>query len=205
MTPRPLPQSQEEQAVNYFDEDEIEEIAEGEVKVNPNGVTATVNLPDSALESIAASIANRLENSISRRIEKAVMEKVDQLVDDGVRKVIGDRAEVLVREILDKPRQKTNEWGSPTGPTVTFAELIPGIVDGYLNQRVNEKGVADNYSGNKATRAGWLIASMVREHIEPVTTNAVATVTKQARDVVAQKIAAFVSEQMVPAIEMKKG
>lgn len=192
--------------MNYFDEDEIEEIAEGEVKVNPNGVTATVNLPDSTLESIAGHIANRLEQSISRRIEKAVMDKVDRLVDDGVRKVIGDRAEALVREILEKPRQKTNEWGAPTGPTVTFAELIPGIVDSYLNANVNDKGQVDRYASDaKKTRAAWLIATMVREHIEPVTTNAVATVTKQARDVVAQKIAAFVSEQMVPAIEMKKG
>ncbi|MEZ2410499.1 hypothetical protein AB6806_27260 [Bosea sp. RCC_152_1] len=192
--------------MNYFDEDEIEEIAEGEVKVNPKGITATVNMPGSALESIAASIASRLENSTSRRIEKSVMEKVEQLVDDGVRKVIGDRAETLVREILDKPRQKTNEWGTPTGPTVTFAELIPGIVDSYLNTKVNDKGQVDSYhSDNKKTRAAWIIATMVREHIEPVTTNAVATVTKQARDVVAQKIAAFVSEQMVPAIEMKKG
>lgn len=188
--------------MNYFDEDEFEEIAEGEVKVNPDGVTATVNLPDSALQGIAASIAQRLENSISRRIEKAVMEKVNELVDDGVRKVIGDRAEALVREILDKPRQKTNEWGTPSGPTVSFAELIPGIVESYLNASVNEKGQADRSYG-KSTRAGWIIATMVREHIDPVTTQAVANITKQARDVVAQKIAAFVSEQMVPAIEMR--
>ena len=190
--------------MNYFDEEEMEEIAEGEMKVSPNGITATVNLPDSALESIGAGIAHRLEISISRRIEKAVMAKVSELVDDGVRKVIGDRAEALVREILEKPRQKTNEWGTPTGPAVTFAELIPGIVSSYLNAMVNDKGIADNYSGNKVTRAAWIIATLVRQHVEPVTANAVATVAKQARDVVAQKIAAFVSEQMVPAIDAKR-
>lgn len=192
--------------MSYFDEDEVEEIAEGEVKVNPKGITATVNLPDSALESIGAGIAYRLEQSISRRIEKAVMEKMNQIVDEGVRKVIGERAEELVREAIEKPRQKTNEWGSPTGPTVTFAELIPGIVDSYLNTKVDDKGTVSYHSSdNKKTRASWIIATMVREHIEPVTTQAVANITKQARDVVAQKIAAFVSEQMVPAIEMKKG
>ena len=192
--------------MNYFDEDEIEEIAEGEVKVKANGITATVNVPDSALDSIANGIAMRLENAISRRIEKAVTEKVGALVDEAVRKIIGDRAEALVREALDKPRQKTNEWGTPTGPTVTFAELIPGIVQSYLDTKVDSKGqVGYHSSDNKVTRAGFIIATMVREHIDPVTTQAVANITKQARDVVAQKIAAFVSEQMVPAIEMKKG
>lgn len=192
--------------MSYFDEEEIEEIAEGEVKVKPEGVTATVNLGDNAIEGIVNGIAYRLEQSISRRIEKAVSEKVATLVDEAVRKVIGDRAEALVREMLDKPRQKTNEWGSPTGPTVTFAELIPGIVDSYLNTKVDDKGTVSYHSSdNKKTRAGWIIATMVREHIEPVTTQAVANITKQARDVVAQKIAAFVSEQMVPAIEMKRG
>ena len=192
--------------MNYFDEDEIEEIAEGEVKVKANGITATVNVPDSALDSIANGIAMRLENAISRRIEKAVTEKVGALVDEAVRKIIGDRAEALVREALDKPRQKTNEWGSPTGATVTFAELIPGIVDGYLNAKVDAKGNLSSYSGDsKTSRVSWIIANHVREHIDPVTTQAVANITKQARDVVSQKIAAFVSEQMVPAIEMKRG
>lgn len=192
--------------MSYFDEEEIEMIDEGEVKVKREGVTATVNIGDDALQGLVNGIAYRLENAISRKIEKAVTEKVNTLVDEAVRKVIGDRAEVLVREILDKPRQKTNEWGTPTGPTVTFAELIPGIVQSYLDTKVDSKGqVGYHSSDNKVTRAGFIIATMVREHIDPVTTQAVANITKQARDVVAQKIAAFVSEQMVPAIEMKKG
>lgn len=190
--------------MSYFDEEEIEMIDEGEVKVKREGVTATVNIGDDALQGLVNGIAYRLENAISRKIEEAVTEKVNTLVDEAVRKVIGDRAEALVREILDKPRQKTNEWGTPSGPTVTFAELIPGIVESYLNASVNEKGQTDRSYG-KSTRAGWIIGTMVREHIDPVTTQAVANITKQARDVVAQKIAAFVSEQMVPAIEMKKG
>jgi hypothetical protein len=191
--------------MSYFDEDDMEEIAAGEVKVNPKGVTATVNLGDQAIEGIANGIAFRLEQAIARKIEKAISDKVDRLVDEAVRKIIGDRAEALVREALDKPRQKTNEWGMPTGTTVTFAELIPNIVDSYLNTKVDEKGNPSTYNDNKRTRMGWIIAEHVRAHIDPVTTSAVATVTKQARDVVAQRIATFMSEHLVPAIEVKKG
>lgn len=191
--------------MSYFDEDEMEEIAEGEVKVQTDGVTATVNLGNSAIESIANGLTYRLENALARKIEKAIGEKLDAMIDEAVTKVIGDRAEALVREAIEKPRQKTNEWGSPTGPVVTLAELIPGIVDNYLNAKVNDKGQVDSYSrDSKVTRAGFIIATMVREHIDPVTTQAVSNITKQARDIVAQKIAAFVSEQMVPAIEVKR-
>lgn len=191
--------------MSYFDEDDYEEIAEGEVKVNPDGVTATVNLGDSALDSLAAGIAQRLENAISRKIEKAINARLDDLVKEAMAKVIGERAVELVREAIEKPRQKTNEWGSPTGPTVTFAELIPGIVESYLNTTVDSKGNPSTYSGDaKTKRVSWIIAEHVRAHIDPVTTNAVATVTKQARDVVAQRIATFMSEHLVPAIEVKK-
>lgn len=191
--------------MSYFEDEELDEIAEGEVKVKTDGMTATVSLGNSALESIAAGIAQRLENALARKLERAVSEKLDAMVDDAVTKVIGDRAEALVREAIEKPRQKTNEWGSPTGPIVTLAELIPGIVDNYLNAKVNDKGQVDSYSrDSKVTRAGFIIATMVREHIDPVTTQAVSNITKQARDIVAQKIATFVSEQMVPAIEARK-
>lgn len=79
------------------------------------------------------------------------------------------------------------------------------IVENYLNASVDDRGNSSTYSGGqKRTRVSWLIASHMRDHIDPITKNAISTVTQQARDVVSKKIAQFVSEQMVPAIEIKK-
>lgn len=191
---------------DYFDEPEYDPVdsdAETALRKAAEGMSATVLLPDHLLHTIAASISTRLHQSVMTSIEKSISKKLDGMVDEAMRKVIGERAEALVNDALEKPRQKTNEWGAPMGPPVMFSELIPGIVDSFLNAKVNDKGQSDPNYG-KATRAGWMIAQAVREHVDPVTKKAVETVTTQARDLVSRKIAAFVSQEMVPAIEGKR-
>jgi hypothetical protein len=160
-----------------------------------------VSLSSHALEHMAKAVEHAVVERLVVLIERAVTKKMNELVDEAVRKVIGDRAEALVIAAIEKPRQKFDMWGNPTGPTVAFADIIPGVVESYLSQKVNDKG--DLYSGT-VPRVNWIIGQHVKAHVDPAVQNAVSSVTKQARDIVTAKVSAFVAEQMVPAIDVQK-
>ena len=161
----------------------------------------TVQISAHALNEMASAVQYAVIQRLQVSVEKAVAAKLRDLVDEAVRKVIGDRAEQIVTETVEKPRQKFDVWGNPTGPTVAFADMIPSVVESYLTQKVNDRG--EVYQGNRA-RADWIIGQHVKAHIDPAVQNAVSSVTKQARDIVTAKVSAFVAEQMVPAIDVQK-
>lgn len=148
---------------------------------------------------VVANIANAIQNRVLREIDG----KIKQIVDEAVRQVIGERAVEAVQSHLDKPRQKTDVWGNPSGPVASFAEIIPGVAEAYLNQMVNAEGRADNYSGNKATRVGWIIGKAVKDHIDPVVTKTVTDITNQAKMAISSKVGAFIAQELTPQIDAK--
>lgn len=190
---------------DYDDEIEIEEEPK-KVEEKIDGISITIN--DSAMEAMASAVCtalvNRFDQRISQKVEKAMSAAIRSKVDEAASKIIGERAEAVIRELVEKPRRQTDMWGNPSGPTVAFADLIPGIAENYMNQRVNEKGEASGYSGDKLTRFNWLIASMVRGEVDKAARDAAGKVTEAARKVVQEHVGRFVAEQLVPAIELKK-
>ena len=188
---------------DFENDEDIEASAVEDADPKIDGITLAI--PASALHELGRSVAATVIDRLETRVIKAVEKKLNEIVDEAVRKVVGEQAIAVVTEQLMKPRQKFNEWGTPTGPVVTFNEQIPGVVENYLNAKVDDKGNVSNYSGdNKKTRDGWIIGQYVKADLDPVIQNTVSSITKQARDLVSSKVAAFVSEQMVPAIELKR-
>ena len=106
---------------------------------------------------------------------------------------------------MTKPRGKTNSYGEHIGGTLTLSEKIPDAVNAYLQQRVNERDgtVADSYGRNSSpTRLEWMLKKHVTDELQSETEKAAKAVTEKARGVVASHVAKFISEQMVPAIEL---
>lgn len=185
---------------DYEDEDQ-DTMSEATIKDGD----ITVTLKASALNEMTRAVQYQVAERITAKVLNAIHDTLKATVDEAVRKVIGDNAEALVLAELERPRQKFNEWGTPTGPTVSFAELIPGVVQEYLSATVDDQGRTSGYSGDqKRTRVGWIIGQRVKQDIDPAIQNAVNSVTKQARDIVTAKVSAFVAEQMVPSIDVKK-
>lgn len=185
---------------DYEDEPEVESAAEAK----PTG-EITITIGAGALEQMERAVTANVIDRLSASIEKAVRNQIIGLVDEAVRKVIGDKAEAIITEQLERPRQKFDMWGNPTGPTVAFVDQIPATVESWMNQKVDDKGgVSYHGSDNKATRAAWIIGQHVKAHIDPAVQNAVSSVTKQARDIVTAKVSTFVAEQMMPAIDVQK-
>lgn len=185
---------------DYYEDQEDEMEHSMHETASYGGVTVT--LSSQALQEMATAIQYAVVERLRVSIEKAVNDKMRALVDEAVRKVVGEKAEKLVLEAIEKPRQKFDVWGTPTGPTVAFADIIPSVVESYLNERVNDKGAKDSYSSS-VPRANWIIARHIREHLDPAVSNAVSSITKQARDIVTAKVSAFVAEQMIPAVDVK--
>lgn len=168
-----------------------------------------VEIGASALDSMARAVithlVDRFASQIQRTVEKRINEAIEKAIDDKINTVIGERADAIIRDTLDKPRRKTNAWGQPTGPEVSFGEIIPEITSSYLHERVNSKGVREDYQNDKSPRrVDWIIATLVREQVDKAAKDAAGAVTEQARKIVQQQVGRFVAEQMIPAIEMNK-
>lgn len=188
----------------YDDEEPYDEQEQSMEEVKTVEGDVVVTLSSQALQSMATAVQYAVIERLTVATEKAVQKQLSALVDEAVRKVIGDKAEELVLAELTKPRQKFNEWGVPTGPTITFAEQIPFVIEQWMNQMVDTKGqVGFHSSDRKATRVGWIIGQHIQSQIDPAVQNAVSSVTKQARDIVTAKVSAFVAEQMMPSIDVK--
>ena len=168
-----------------------------------------VEIGASALDSMARAVithlVDRFASQIQRTVEKRINEAIAKAIDDKINTVIGERADAIIRDTLDKPRRQTNAWGQPTGPEVSFGEIIPEIASSYLDERVNSKGVREDYQNDKSPRrVDWIIATLVREQVDKAAKDAAGAVTEQARKIVQQQVGRFVAEQMIPAIEMNK-
>lgn len=193
---------------DFEDEDETNSEPASEMKPLETG-GIKIEIDASALDAMARAVVTqmveRYANSITTQVSKKIDAAVKAAIDAKVTAVIGERADAIIRETLDKPRRKTNAWGNPTGPEVSFGDIIPEIARSYLDERVDAKGNRESYQSDKSPRrADWIIASMVRDPVDKAAKDAAAMITEQARKIVQQQVGRFVAEQMIPAIEVSK-
>lgn len=188
---------------DYEEDDHEAEIEAADPKALPEGgitFTAGPNVMRAIENEIVANVCNTLE----RRVIIAIEKRLKELVDQTVANTIGERAVELVQQHLDKPRRKTDMWGNPTGPETSFAELIPGMVEHYLNQTVDSSGRVSTYSGDsKTTRAAWIISAHVKAHIDPVISKTVTDISNLAKTTIAGKVGQFIAAELTPQIDAK--
>lgn len=167
------------------------------------GITVTVNAR--ALDTILEAAAHRIALQTREQVTKMVQQRLDALLDQAWKDSVGAMARDSIDTYLTKPRVKTNGYGEPiSGSATTLSEMIPKTVQDWLSKQVDDKGRDTDYNRG-TTRLQWIVSSMVIAQVDAETTKAVQQVTAQARQVVANHVAKFVSEQMVPAIELARG
>ncbi len=196
--------------MSYWDDDsddisdeELENMSEVTNNMtDQDGVTVTVNAR--ALDTILEAAAHRIAMTMEKKVTKMVEQRLDALMSESWKEVVGKMAQVAIETYLTKPRVKTNSYGEPIeGTQTTISELIPKTVERWMSAKVDHEGRESEYG--KSTRVQWMVSSMAVAQVNAETTKAVQQVTAQSRQVVANHVAKFVSEQMVPAIELSRG
>lgn len=193
----------------YYDEaeDEIAAIS-NDAKVKPAEIPEHINivLPEWAIDRVLEATGDRLASNCQKAITEVVAKKVSELCNEAFVAEVTRRAHDAAVAYLDKPRTRTNEWGeSLRGPAVTWSEAIPKAVEAYMNAAVDKQGNATSYgSDKKGTRLSWLMQTHVTDQLKAETERAAKAVTEQARTIVAQHVGRFISEQMVPAIDVSR-
>lgn len=193
----------------YYDEaaEEIDAIS-SDAKVVPAATPGQINiiLPEWAMDRVLEAAGDRLANNCRDAVTKVVAAKVAELCNEAFIAEVTRRAHESAVTYLDKPRTRTNEWGeSLGGAAVTWSEAIPKAVEAYMNASVDKQGNTTSYSSDKkGTRLSWLLQTHVTDQLKTETEKAAKAVTEQARAIVAQHVGRFISEQMVPAIDVQK-
>lgn len=180
----------------YEDDDDY-----GDEMPPANGKGIRIEFDQTALGELAQRAANALQAKMEKLAIKIATQRIDAILNEAWEKVISERAEAAISDYLTKPRRKTNSYGEITGGEIALSDNIPVSVQSYLNERVNAEGRSDPSYG-KVTRIDWIVSKFVRNEIDGETRKAAAAVTEKARQVVQQHVARFISEQMVPAIEV---
>lgn len=193
---------------DYDDEptdEELEEMAEVKTPENPGEAGITVTMDARLLDTIVQTAAQRISSALQDTVAKIIAKRIDEVLDESWKRTVGEMAQQAIETYLTKARVKTNSYGEPIhGRQTTISELIPKTVSEYMDQKVDDNGRPDSY-GKHPTRLTWIIEKMVRQQLEAETSKAAQNVTAKAREVVASHVARFISEQMVPAIELSRG
>jgi hypothetical protein len=159
-----------------------------------------------ALRDMAITVAERLCEKLEPTIKKMVEAKLNDVLNEQWHATVGEQANKAILEYLEKPRRKTNSYGEPTGDTTMLSSKIPEAVIGWLQQRVDSDGRdrTDNYNRDSyPTRVDFLLKKLVTDQLSSEIKKSVDDVTAKARQLVAGQVGRFVSEKMIPSIELK--
>ena len=175
-----------------------------DIDLKDDGIKFEVS--SSALEGIANAAAHLLKNRLNERVEKMLAKRLDDLFDDAFKAAVRAKADAAIEDYLTKPRHKTNAWGDRiAGETRALSDCIPEMAKSFMDERVDSRGNRESYQSDKyPRRIDWIVGNLVRGELEKATAKAAADVTEKARMVVSQHVGRFISEQMIPAIEMEK-
>lgn len=189
---------------DYSEEEVGERIMSTTDRETDNGLD--IRFHQHALRDMAVTVAERLREKLEPTIKKIVEAKLDEVLNDQWHATVGEQANKAILEYLEKPRRKTNSYGEPTGDTTMLSAKIPETIIGWLQQRVDSDGRdrTDNYNRESyPTRVDFLLKKMVTEQLSSEIKKSVDDVTVKARQLVAGQVGRFVSEQMIPSIELK--
>lgn len=187
---------------------EIEAIAE-DAKVSQSAIPndpINIVLPSWALDNVLEAVGRNLADDARKAVAEIVAKRVADICNEAFVSEVTHRAHEAAVAYLDKPRTRTNEWGESLGGTpVSWAENIPKSVEQYLNAPVDRNGSPVSYgSDKKGTRLSWLLQQHVTDQLKVETEKAAKSVTEQARALVSQHVGRFISEQMIPAIDVSR-
>lgn len=166
-----------------------------------------VEVKNSALQYIASEAAYRIAERLQKRVEELVETKLNAILNEAWEASVQAKAQKAIDAYLTKSRQKTNEWGEPVpGPAEQLADRIPRAVESWMGQPVDAKGqpAMRGYDQKHPSRLQWMLQTLVVNELKRETEKAAKDVTEKARQVVANHVGRFISEQMVPAIDVQK-
>lgn len=188
-------------------EAEVESMSDdAAIKKAAEGITITI--PTYAIETLSEAAAHRLTEAMTNKLDKILAARVDAVCNEAWTAAITDRARAAADAYLLKKRTPTNAWGEPDNSKAqsAIADMIPGIVETWLEAMVDSEGRAERNSYNRSgnvRRIDWMLRSIVSAPLKTETEKAARNVEAEARKVVAAHVGRFVAETMIPSIDVK--
>ena len=128
--------------------------AKGAVTINPNVIQYDA---EKMFDSIARIAAHQIVEQSRGDIRKAVQ--------DEVRLTIQSTVGAIIEKTVNEPIQQHNCYGEKVGEPTTLKALIGKAAEGYLGEKVNERGEASGYQANQS-RLDYIVKKNVEATID---------------------------------------
>jgi hypothetical protein len=103
------------------------------------------------------------ESPILQKLDKMIKGRIDKRVNEIGEKYVLPRVDKIIDDVV---LQKTNQWGQPEGPKITFIEYLVGKAENYMTQKVTSQGkIPDGYNRGEQTMALWMINDHLNNEI----------------------------------------
>lgn len=139
-------------------------------------------------EKIEAAIVREAADQIIS--DDALYERVKRDIDARVDKLFATKAEEKIAAVIDdvvasgfdRPFQKVDSFGRPTGKPTSISQELERLVGGYWSARVDSHGKPTESSYSSTSRAEWLMAKICAEDFQKEVKQHAVNVTAQLKD-----------------------
>jgi hypothetical protein len=181
-----------------YDDEEGEPTPRVSAEVEGDAIKATFSIGMPTTEEVADAFARRMyaDYSAGKDLRAAAADRFGDLISEAV----DDAAKKAIADALAAPRQPTDEFGNPTGPARTFAQLIGEQVKAWQDQTVDPYNgspkAGGGYNSNVITRAQYLVRQVGAAEFEKQAKEAVAAVRTEAKAMVETSIKQAVASSL---------
>ena len=182
-----------------YEDDDYEPAPRVSAEVEGDAIKATFSIGMPTTEEIADAFARRMyaEYTAGKELRAAAADRFEALISAAV----DDAAKTAIADALATPRQPTDEFGNPTGPARTFAQMIGEQVKAWETQTVDPyqgtpKSASAYDSKNVITRAQYLVRQVGAAEFEKQAKEAVAAVRTEAKAMVETSIKQAVASSL---------
>lgn len=153
---------------DYEDDTELEiESMSDDAAIKKAAEGITISIPAYAIETLSEAAARRLTEHMQKKLDKLLERRIEEVCNEAWVAAISDRARAAADAYILKPRTPTNSWGEPdpSKKQVAFADQIPGIVETWLNQKVDSNGNPDRDSYSNGASVNLPPGEIVRRQL----------------------------------------
>lgn len=131
------------------------------------------------------------------KLSPVIEQHLQQIAESAFESAVNRAADEMLRELLNKPQRKTNQWGEAVGEPVTMREYIADRFERYMSTSVDREGRPSSYdSDRKRTRSQWLIETLGEKLVLDAAKVEVEKVRKSAEAQISQAVASFIASKL---------
>ncbi len=133
---------------------------------------------------VVAEAAERIisDDKLYERVKRDVDARVDALFAGRVAAQITETIDGIVRGGFDRPFQKQDGFGRPSGEPTTISQELEKRADAYWAARVGSDGKPTESAYNSTTRAEWLMTKICADDFQKEMKTYAVSVTGELKD-----------------------